>query len=121
MRISSWNFVRVPKAMFWAHVQVSFQLEILRINVISSILDFRKIILESARNVSEVYEKSYPVTHDNILHDNTTTPLLIGSQQSVTLFSNENNPDSKVHGVNMGPIWGWQDPGGPHVGPMLAP
>ena len=27
-------------------------------------------------------------------------------------------PDSKFHGANMGPIWGWQDPGGPHVGPM---
>ena len=27
-------------------------------------------------------------------------------------------PDSKVHGVNMGPIWGRQDPGGPHGGPM---
>ena len=26
--------------------------------------------------------------------------------------------DSKVPGVNMGPIWGRQDPGGPHVGPM---
>ena len=25
--------------------------------------------------------------------------------------------DSKVHGANMGPIWGRQDPGGPHVGP----
>ena len=28
------------------------------------------------------------------------------------------NPDSKVHGTNMGPIWGRQDPGGPDVGPM---
>ena len=28
------------------------------------------------------------------------------------------SPDSKVHGANMGPIWGQQDPGGPHVGPM---
>ena len=28
------------------------------------------------------------------------------------------NPDSKVHGANMGPTWGWQDPGGPHVSPM---
>ena len=28
------------------------------------------------------------------------------------------NPDSKVHGANMGPIWGRQDPGGLHVGPM---
>ena len=26
-------------------------------------------------------------------------------------------PDSKVHGPNMGPIWGRQDLGGPHVGP----
>ena len=29
-----------------------------------------------------------------------------------------NNPNSKVRGVNMGPIWGRQDPGGTHVGPM---
>ena len=27
-------------------------------------------------------------------------------------------PVSKVHGANMGPTWGRQDPGGPHVGPM---
>ena len=27
-------------------------------------------------------------------------------------------PDSKFHAANMGPIWGRQDPGGPHVGPM---
>ena len=27
-------------------------------------------------------------------------------------------PDSKDHGANMGPIWGRQDPGGPHVSPM---
>ena len=25
-------------------------------------------------------------------------------------------PDNKVHGANMGPTWGRQDPGGPHVG-----
>ena len=28
------------------------------------------------------------------------------------------NPDSKVHGANMGPIWGLKDPGGPHVVPL---
>ena len=28
------------------------------------------------------------------------------------------NPDSKVHGANMGPTWRRQDPGGPHVGHM---
>ena len=27
------------------------------------------------------------------------------------------NPDSKVPGANMGPIWGRRGPGGPHVGP----
>ena len=27
-------------------------------------------------------------------------------------------PDSKIHGANMGPIWGQQVPGGPHAGPM---
>ena len=27
-------------------------------------------------------------------------------------------PNSKVHGANMGPIWGRQDAGGPRVGPM---
>ena len=27
-------------------------------------------------------------------------------------------PRYKVHGAYMGPIWGRQDPGGPHVGPM---
>ena len=31
---------------------------------------------------------------------------------------NCNNPDSKVHGANVGPIWGRQDPDGSHVGPM---
>ena len=28
------------------------------------------------------------------------------------------NTDNKVHEANMGPIWGRQDPGGPHVGSM---
>ena len=27
-------------------------------------------------------------------------------------------PDDKVYGANVGPTWGQQDPGGPHVGPM---
>ena len=27
-------------------------------------------------------------------------------------------PDSKIHGADVGPNWGRQDPGGLHVGPM---
>ena len=34
------------------------------------------------------------------------------------IFCVQNFPHSKVHGAIMGPIWGWQDPGGPHFGPM---
>ena len=30
----------------------------------------------------------------------------------------ETSHDSKVHGANMGPIWGRQDPGGTLIGPM---
>ena len=37
---------------------------------------------------------------------------------SICNIDDEIVPDSKVHVANMGPIWGQQDPGGPHVGPM---
>ena len=30
----------------------------------------------------------------------------------------ETVPDSKVDAANMGPTWGRQDPGGPHIGPI---
>ena len=46
VRMSSWNFVRVP-------TRTKFQLEILAKNVISGVVYFREIILESPRNVSE--------------------------------------------------------------------
>ena len=32
---------------------------------------------------------------------------------SVSEVTRMDTPDSKVHGVNMGPTWGRQDPGGP--------
>ena len=46
--------------------------------------------------------------------------LLIINLYCTFIESTEVNayPDSKVHGANMGPNWGRQDPGGPHVGPM---
>ena len=43
--------------------------------------------------------------------------LVILRLEMDTLFQ-AHVPDSKVHGANMGPIWGQQDPGGPHVGPI---
>ena len=46
--------------------------------------------------------------------------LYVSSLLGYTLFFwfSRHIPDSKIHGANMGPIWGWQDPGGPHAGPM---
>ena len=43
--------------------------------------------------------------------------LMMQTLTSILLMANI-HPDSKVHGANMGPIWGRQDPSGPHVGPM---
>ena len=48
MRISSWNFACVPKA-----IHTKFQLVFLTINVISGIVYFHEIILVSLRNISE--------------------------------------------------------------------
>ena len=36
----------------------------------------------------------------------------------VSLLFFDGFPNGNVHGANMGSIWGRQDPGGPHVGPM---
>ena len=46
------------------------------------------------------------------MHGPVATPL------DVHTLGTAECPDNKVHGANMGPIWGRQDPGGPHVGPM---
>ena len=40
---------------------------------------------------------------------------LLSFIKSITFVS---NPDSKVHGANMGSIWVLSAPDGPHVGPM---
>ena len=37
---------------------------------------------------------------------------------SIILDQFYGQPDSKAHGANMGSIWGPQEPGGPHVGPI---
>ena len=45
---------------------------------------------------------------------NSLTPGRCGSNYKSVIH--EQIPDSKVDGANMGPTWGRQDPGGPHVG-----
>ena len=43
---------------------------------------------------------------------------MIQCNQMTTVYQRDMILDSKVHGANMGPIWGRKDPGGPHVGSM---
>ena len=46
------------------------------------------------------------------------TQLIISLCTVYDLVIKHPNPDNKVHEDNMGPTWGPQDPGGPHVFPM---
>ena len=41
------------------------------------------------------------------------------SEFELSWHLSEDNPGSKVHGANMGLIWGRQDPGGPHATPWI--
>ena len=52
--------------------------------------------------------------------ENCEVPLCSDIPEVTTVggSSTSKSPDIKDHGANMGPIWGRQDPGGPHVGPM---
>ena len=49
--------------------------------------------------------------------------LCHNNQQAECWYPHDGNtywpPDSKVHGAHMGPTWGLQDPGGPHVGHVI--
>ena len=50
---------------------------------------------------------------DNFQHNNSND-----GENHECISNPQHYPDSKVNGANMGPIWGRQDPGGPHVGTM---
>ena len=70
------------------------------------------ILIENGVWPAEYYLKS-PLTKDTL--DNA---YLIKQQQQQNQNSScclLSTPDSKVHGANMGPTWGRQDPGGLHV------
>ena len=43
-------------------------------------------------------------------------PLCKAMMAQLTDHCLSENPDNKVHGANMGPTWGRQDPGWLHVG-----
>ena len=53
-----------------------------------------------------------------IVNDITKYMYIFRKWPSCLRLIGKNYSDNKVHGTNMGPIWGRQGPGGPHVGPM---
>ena len=52
-----------------------------------------------------------------VIKDNKHKAFVL-SGRALLLLEHVLLPDSKVHGANMGPTRGRQDPGGSHVGPM---
>ena len=57
--------------------------------------------------------------HCNATHTGRgTVPRTVLQIEQVNANCKNITPHNKVHGANMGPIWGRRDPGGPHVGPM---
>ena len=76
-----------------------------RCRVITSILPACSMLYKMHRGSSKTKP---PCIQKRVLYTN-SNPFLITPARI---------PDSNVHGANMGPIWGRQNPGGPHVGPM---
>ena len=65
------------------------------------------------------WPQSYQGVH--ILQDKnavSSTPRRRNMGVSIRPGCYHTDPDSEVYGANMGPTWGRQDPGGPHIGPM---
>ena len=60
---------------------------------------------------TDILHYNSPLYIDDLMEDAAGIILSTGS-------AGERHPDGKVHGANMGLIWGRQDPGGPHAGPM---
>ena len=68
-----------------------------------------KYVIYNKQSVVQLYEKQRNTMNSG---NRACHPIgVVGGYHSGDL------PDSKIHGANMGPIWGRQDPGGP----MLAP
>ena len=60
-------------------------------------------------------------THLTDKYREASKPRNIGlekSDRSVIRQASQRHPDNKVHRADMGPTWGRQDPGRPHIGHM---
>ena len=67
-------------------------------------------------NVHKAFTRAYLIMRRMRVHQRRRLWCALASVLRIRILYSI--PDSKVHGANMGPISGRQDPGGPHVGPM---
>ena len=68
-------------------------------------------------NIPFIYSRINSVYHMYISINPYSFPCPL-SQINIDHYKSMVAPDSMGHGANMGPTWGLQDPGRPHVGPM---
>ena len=68
--------------------------------------------------ITSILPHNEPVGYHFVTKQQTHRSVLSDSQYQSYRKDSDPIPDSKVHGANMGPIWGRHDPGGPHVGSM---
>ena len=146
IRISSWNLVRVPKAWLWAQVQ-SFSLKFWSQALFLQYTNFERIFWRARKTLVKQPPGSLtsgflwrrwwgkrPRLSRRMRNPQFSylvrgpwadlsryEPDALSSRrwrQFLAWWPHHHFLDNKVHGANMGPIWGRQDPGGPHVGPM---
>ena len=83
------------------------------------VLHMRNATVNYTSTYIENYTSTYIENYTSTCIENCTNTYI---NETKTLYHpyelKEQYPDSKVHGANMGSIWGRQDPGGSHVGPM---
>ena len=117
--ISMWRYIIMEKQIFlW--IPVNHDLHIINYSdflpgyscqtINTCWLDWRC----SAHWLWVVFWWYYPNTQSEVKNELTT----VISETAIGYFTFSMVSDSKVYGANMGPTWGRQDPGGPHVGPM---
>ena len=66
--------------------------------------------------VSDIHVQYRALTFNTVTHIASTDNSTFVYRDAVVYF--DDYPGSKVHGANMGPTWGRQEPGEPHVGHM---
>ena len=84
------------------------------------IVDLKKVVKENSIKVDEILRNPNlnNTSYSNLSEPPDNQDICIPITNDDAITSLKTDPGSKVHGANLGLIWGRQDPGGPHVGPM---